>query len=316
MKNAFAIALFLIPFMILSQEKFSKEFSFVTDNDLYVSFKRDRYYTNGMFLNYRYIKDNSNNKLAKKIFEWQLGHEMFTPYKPVVTNINDHDRPFAGYLYGGFSVKNIYKKNSILDYGVQIGIVGPNAYGQELQEFIHDIYGFKKAEGWEYQIQNAFGFNLKASFIQRLAFNETKTFDLNLETLAQVGTIYTDVSAGLNMRLGFIPLQDIINSIGYNTNLNNDNTIYKRETESFFYIKPMVRYAFYDATLQGSFLNTSSEITKELIPVVFDLQVGLKFTANRFNFGYVFNYNTSKSENLRYTYGNKYGTIVVSYLIR
>ncbi|WP_334058609.1 lipid A deacylase LpxR family protein [Polaribacter sp. P097] len=316
MKNAFAIAFFLIPFLIFSQDKFSKEFSFVTDNDLYVSFKRDRYYTNGMFLNYRYIKNTSNDKLAKKIFEWQLGHEMFTPYKAIVTDTSDHDRPFAGYLYGGFSIKNVYKENKILNYGVQIGIVGPNAYGQELQEFIHNIYGFQKAEGWKHQIQNALGFNLGASYIQRLATNESKTFDLNLETKAQIGTIYTDISAGLNLRLGFIPLQDLMNTIAYNTNLNNKNTIYKREGESFFYIKPMVRYALYDATLQGSFLNKGSEVTKELIPVVFDMEVGLKFTANRFNFGYAFNYNTSKSEDLRYTYGNKYGTIIVSYLIR
>ena len=78
----------------------------------------------------------------------------------------------------------------------------------------------------------------------------------------------------------------------------------------------MLRYALYDATLQGSFLNKGSEVTKELIPLVFDIQFGLKFTVNRFNFGYIFNYNTSKSKDLRYTYGNKYGTINLNYLLR
>ena len=80
-------------------------------------------------------------------------------------------------------------------------------------------------------------------------------------------------------------------------------------------MKPFVRYAFYDATIQGSFLNRYSEVTKELIPLVFNLELGLKFTANRFHFGYVYNYNTNKSKNLRKDNGNNYGTIAVHYLL-
>jgi len=81
------------------------------------------------------------------------------------------------------------------------------------------------------------------------------------------------------------------------------------------YIKPLVRYTLYDATIQGSFLNTTSEVTKEVVPFVFHLELGLKFTANRFHFGYIFNYNTNKSKNLRYDNGNNYGTVSVHYLL-
>ena len=107
-----------------------------------------------------------------------------------------------------------------------------------------------------------------------------------------------------------------MNSIAFNSHLNDDSTNYNRAIESFFYIKPMLRYALYDATLQGSFLNTNSEVTRELVPFVFNLEIGFRFTAKRFNFGYIFNYNTSKSEDLRYTYGNKFGTIAIHYLLR
>jgi len=81
----------------------------------------------------------------------------------------------------------------------------------------------------------------------------------------------------------------------------------------FFFIKPMLRYVAYDATIQGSFLNKTSQVTKEIIPFVFSFQLGIKFTVQNFNFGYYFNYNTNKSKGLRYVNGNEFGRIILSY---
>lgn len=314
-KNRLLFCLLLVPFSIIAQQKFSKEISFTTDNDLYVSFDRDRYYTNGMFLNYRYITKNENITLEKKIFEWEIGHEMFTPNKSIVQTIDEHDRPFAAYLYGSFGVKNVYKNNKILNYNLQVGVLGPNAFGKELQDFIHNIYGFKKATGWQFQIKNAFAFNFDVDYIRFLGKNNMNTIDISWVNTAKLGTIYTNVSSGFYVRFGLNPLEKIINSIAFNTNLNDATTTSTRAIESFIFVKPTLRYAFYDATLEGSFLNSTSLVTKEIIPVVFNLEIGLKFTANRFNFGYTFNYNTSKSKGLRYTYGNKYGTLNINYLL-
>jgi hypothetical protein len=316
MKYLFCFFFILSSFVIFSQEKFSKEVSFITENDLYVSTQRDRYYTNGMFLNYRYLTKTENPKLEKKIFEFQVGHEMYTPYKAGVNSIDEHDRPFAAYFYGSFGVNRIYKKNRIFNTSVQLGVIGSKAYGKELQEVIHELYGFREVTGWQFQIKNAFAINLSTEYVHHIATNKTNDLDISWVNSARLGTVYTDVSTGFYSRIGTIPLTKIINSIAFNTNLNDDTTDFTREVETFFFIKPMVRYAVYDATLQGSFLATDSQVTKELIPIVFDLEVGFRFTANRFNFGYVFNYNTSKSEGLRYTYGNKFGSISVQYLIR
>jgi hypothetical protein len=314
MKYKFLLSLLFVPLFILSQEKYAKEFSFDNDNDLNVSVNRDRYYTNGMFLSFRHLTTPKNENIEKRIFEWQIGHEMFTPHKSIVKTINEHDRPFAGYLYGSFGINRAYKSNKIWNTSVQLGLVGPDAYAKELQEVIHNIYGFQESVGWKHQVKNAFAFNLSTTYIDQLFTNETNNFDISWVNDAKLGTVYTNISSGFYSRIGMKPLAKIINSTGFNTNLNDDTTSFKRQIESFFYIKPTVRYAFYDATLQGSFLNTSSEVTKELIPLVFNVEVGVRFTANRFNFGYVFNYNTSKSEGLRYTYGNKFGTIAIHYL--
>ncbi|PQJ81512.1 lipid A deacylase LpxR family protein [Polaribacter glomeratus] len=315
MKYSFYFCLLFLSFQILSQEKFSKEITLTTDNDLYVSSKKDRYYTNGMFLNYRYLSKTKKENQEKRIFEIEIGHEMYTPYKAIVENINDHDRPFASYLYGSFGVNRIYKNDKILKTSIQIGVIGPDAFGKELQDFIHDIYGFKRAIGWEYQIKNAFGLNFNTEYSQFLVKDESSNYDVSWINEAKLGTVYTNISSGFYARLGLKTLAKITNSIAFNTNLNDENTAFKRETESFLYIKSMVRYALYDATLQGSFLNTTSPVTKELIPLVFQLEAGLKFTANRFNFGYAFHFSTNKSNQLRNDNGNIFGTISFHYLL-
>ncbi len=311
----FTLTLFVSSFSI-AQEKFSKEISLITDNDLYVSAVRDRYYTSGIFLTYRYLSSKKNESLEKRIFEWKIGQEMYSPYKAVVENVNEHDRPFAGYLYGSFGINRVYKKPQILKTSIQIGLIGSNSYAEELQEFIHDIYNFKKAIGWKYQIEKAFALNFNAEYLKTILKTKKNGFDVTWANEINLGTVYTNVATGFNARIGFKPLQKISNSIAFNSNLNNEQNNSFREIESFFYIKPMLRYAAYDATLQGSFLNNKSVVTKELVPLVFKIELGLRFTANRFNFGYDFIYNTKKSKGLRYTYGHKYGRITINYLLR
>lgn len=300
---------------VFSQQKFSREFSFVNDNDLFVSTVKDRYYTNGIFLSYRYLANSERGNLEKRIFQWQIGHKMFTPYKAIVTSKADHDRAFAAYLYGGFGFTNVYKTNKIFSTSVEVGVIGENAFGKELQNFIHDIYGFKRATGWEYQIKNALGINFYASYEAFLVKNPSGFYDLTWVNSANIGSVFTDISSGIYGRIGFKPVQKIANSIAFKTNLNNQNTNDVREIESFLFIKPTLRVALYDATIQGSFLNPGSEVTTALFPLVFQLEVGFKFTANRFHFAYVYNYNTSRSQGLRFENGNKFGTISVHYLM-
>lgn len=301
----------LFSLSIVSQRKYAKEFSFLNDNDLYTSTFRDRYYTNGMFFTYRYISNNKSDKLEKKIYEFQLAHKMYTPFKATVDLKGNHDRPFAGHLYGSFSVNHFYKNESILKTSLQVGTLGPSALGQELQDLIHDIYGFKKAIGWKYQIKNAVALNLDASYIKKIAKNNI--LDINWVNNARLGTVHTDLSTGIYGRIGLKPLQSIINSIAFNGNLNNKNTNSNNKIESFFYIKPMFSYVIYDATIQGSFLNKTSPITFELEPFKFTTEIGIRFTLNRFNFGYAVNYHTKKLKNTRVPRGNTYGTIQLNY---
>lgn len=314
-KNNFFFVFLFTSVVLFSQENYSKEISLVSDNDLYTSAYKDKYYTNGTFLSYRYLTSNKSNKTNKRIIEWQVAHKMYTPYSPFLIASSLHDRPFAAYLYGSYAVNRVYKNNSIFTSAIELGTIGPSAKGQELQKLIHDIYGFKDAIGWKYQIKDAFGINLKATFVRPIKTNYSNRFDFNWFNNLNLGTVFTDISTGFYSRIGFKPLQQLANSIAFNTNLNSKDSKFNNKPESFLYLKSTLNYAIYDATVQGSFLNNTSPVTKELIPLTFNVDFGIRFTANRFNFGYALRYDTNKIKNLRYKNGNVYGTISINYLI-
>jgi len=301
---------------IFSQKKFSKEISFITENDLYTSTYDDRYYTNGMFLSFKYVSKEKDETLEKKIFAWEIGHKMYTPNKATTLDIKNHDRPFAGYLYSSFSINRIYKNNQSFKTILQLGVIGSNAFSKELQDFIHKIYGFNKTVGWKHQIKNALALNFNAEYNKFLIKDTSNHYDLSWINSGKIGTVFTNVTSGFLVRVGFKPLQSLANSIAFNTNINSKNTSYFRAVESFVFIKPSIRYAFYDATLEGSFLNKNSEVTTELTPLIFSLEIGFKFTANRFNYGYTINYNTNKSKNLKFNNGHKYGAINFNYVLK
>lgn len=311
MKKITVLAFIFLIELSFGQEQFSKQFSFITDNDLYTSVNRDRYYTSGIFLSYKYAAKNLKRKEINRIYEWKIGHEMYTPQKAIVSNISLHDRPFAAYFYGSFGIMRVFERY-IFRTNLELGMVGPSALGRELQDVIHDIYGFKKAVGWQYQISDGLGVNLDASFIKSLFSGKKEQIDVNWISNASVGTVYTNIATGLYSRIGFVPLQKISNSIAFDTHLKRNAN--QRKGESFLFINPMLRYAFYDATLEGSLFNNSSIITKAIKPLVFHLQIGFLFTANRFNLGYVYHFSTSTSQGLVHDSGNSYGTISLSYL--
>ena len=313
MKFCSALLVFLFTITGFSQEKFSKEFSFVSDNDLYVSSAKDQYYTNGLFFTYRAIASDFGN-LTKKIYEFQIGHEIYTPFKPTTSSILGHDRPFAAYLYGSFGVIRAYQNNTILKSNVQLGVVGPDAYGEELQDFIHDIYNFKEAVGWKYQINNTLAVNIDLEYAKALNKTELKYTDINFISKIRFGTIFNELTAGFMGRIGFKKLQKLDNSIVYNTHLNSEKSKNVRGIESFIYYEPSITYVLYDATIEGSLFNDKSPVTFNPKAIRLDLEIGYLFTSRKWVFGYVYHIHSDKLNNLRGDGGNDYGRLRFSYL--
>ncbi|MCD8405748.1 lipid A deacylase LpxR family protein [Tenacibaculum dicentrarchi] len=313
MKQKIFFFLIFCKAILFAQQKQAKEFSILTDNDLYISLEQDRYYTNGIFLKYRYLAKKWSKNIDKKIIEIQVGNQMYTPFKASVEHPKNHDRPFAGYSFGSFGVSKFYKDNSLLKTTLQIGILGAASKSKELQSFIHNLYGYKKITGWKYQIKNTVGINLKIAHIKSLS---KETFaDINWINSFNIGTIHTNLATGFYGRLSLKPLEKITNSIAFNANLNNEKTTYTNKIESFVYIKPMLHYIAYDATIKGGFLSDNkSPITYQIIPFKVSTEIGIRFTAKQYNFGYAINYHSKKLKSARVPDYNFYGTLQFNYV--
>jgi hypothetical protein len=311
MRIIFFLFFISISFCGLSQTSFSNEFSLLTDNDLYTSTYRDRYYTNGLFLTFRTVSNLKNEKLAKKIHSFQIGHMMFTPIKATLPFASTHDRPFAGYFYGEYGQSRFFTSQNVLITNLQLGVIGPNAKGQELQNFMHQIYNYPEAKGWKHQIENAFAINLNTTFIKHFKKASTTNFDLNSYNELKAGTIFTSISTGLYTRFGLKKLQKTSNSVSFNSNLNNQAN--QSFSESFFFLKPMLNYILYDATIQGSFLNKTSPVTYDVKPFNFSLELGYKYYYKRFLYGYTFHFHTKKLKSSRASKSNTYGSIYIGY---
>lgn len=296
-----------------SQSSFSKEFSLLSDNDLYTSTYRDRYYTNGLFLNYRVLAKKTTKKVIKKINSYQIGHMMYTPTKATLPFASTHDRPFAGFFYFQYGQSRFFKNEDFLITDIQLGVIGSKAKGEDLQNFIHGIYNYPEASGWTHQIKNAIAINLNGTYIKRLSKLSTSFFDLNSQNQLKIGTIFTDISSGIYSRIGLKKLQPLNNSAAFNSNLNNGTN--SNQSESFFFINPKLSYVFYDATIQGSFLNKNSPVTFEVKPIVFSFELGYKYYYNRFLYGYTFHFHTKKLKSSRASNSNSYGGIYIGYYI-
>jgi hypothetical protein len=286
------------------------EVGLITDNDLYTSSRNDMYYTNGLELFYRFKTKNGNLKIAKELTEFRLGQYIYSPRFIDSPNKALVDRPYAGYLFGEYGKSLFYKSQSVLKIDFQLGYVGPNAFGEEVQSSLHKLVGYKEVLGWENQIKNALAIQTHLLFSRKLFTNmPSSKMDLHWRSEANFGTILTGATTGFVSRIAIKKLLPVNSSNLY------DGAIDSSESEFYFYIAPSINYQLYDASIQGSLFSNNSPITFSLVPWRFNSEAGFKYRKNNLNLSYVFNYR-GKELYSKTISGYFYGSIGVSYLLK
>ncbi len=294
------IKLFTLLILIFSAagafaQSHSNEIGVETDNDSYLMQGSDRYYTDGIFLYFRHalkVKDKDSAKVKNKVLGFEIGQKIFNPQTGSIYYEHDGqladqpyliDRPFAGYLYAGANLNLLYSNESNLKLSAQLGVVGPAAMGKQVQDFVHDNFGFYHPSGWEYQVNNDFEINLSAEYNRLIA--RASWIDLTAQGYANLGLGFSGAGLGPIVRLG--TFNQLYNSITTQSTASNGNIkglLHKHEL--FFYYKPLINYVAYDATIQGGLFDNHSgmEITKDKEPFIFSQELGVGLTFNRFVF--------------------------------
>lgn len=225
-------------------------FRFNYDNDYFDS--SDEFYTQGY--NFEWVspilKKNPLNKVLygssdeSTKFGLSFEHIGFTPSDIVSKEIQFDDRPFsAALMLKSFSlVENKIKKTRIASQ-LNLGMMGPIAFGKEMQTGIHKAINGAIPGGWKNQIANDVVINYKLDFEKELL--RLKNFLLvNANASLNIGTLFTNASIGFNSSLGLL------------------QNIEKPQGMTFFiYGQPIVYMIGYDATLQGGLFNKNSPYT-------------------------------------------------------
>jgi len=286
--TGFYLFLFLSFFStLIYAQNFKNELGLKSDNDSYLGQGSDRYYTNGLFLNFRHALDQQKlpQGIEKKTYEITLGQKMFNPYSGYAPDPASQDRPFAGYLYAEGAMNWFYSNESILKTSVQVGTTGKNSLAEAGQELLHRVIGFYDLEGWDYQIKNELALNLSAQYTRLLGRVADNAVEFSFEGYANLGTTFTGAGAGLLFRTG--SLNQLFNSAYTNAVIgNNAKTKALVKREFFFYAKPQLNLVGYDATIQGSLFNNDSPVTFGQKPFVFAQQLGVDYSSQRFTFDF------------------------------
>ena len=300
---ALTIGIFLFGFQASAQQ-YKNEFGFQSDNDSYLAQGSDRYYTNGLFLNYRFAARPSDMHpdLEKKVVELSAGQMIFNPRSGFRPDPETQDRPFAGYLYVGAAMNWFKKDEQMFRASVQIGTTGPNSLAQDGQELLHRTFGFYETAGWAYQIKNEAAVNASVQYVRLLQRAANTKTDFSFEGYVNAGTTFSGAGAAVLFRAG--NLEQLFNSASYYSRVGF--AAQQPRNELFFYAKPQLNVVAYDATIQGSMFSNNSPVTYGVKPLVFSQQVGVNYSSGRLtlDFNATFKTREVKSSALAHQFGS------------
>ena len=268
-------------------------FRFHYDNDYFAA--SDENYTQGYNLEFvsTWFDKNPIKKLLLKPKDFKLKHGIaiehigFTPNRYDLPEIQVNDRPFAAaIMLKSFIIAENDIRHTRLHSSFSLGIIGPGAFGEEMQVGIHKATGNKEPLGWRHQIKNDIVANY-AIGIEQQVLSVDDFFSFQVQSNLNIGTLFTNVSAGTNLLLG-----KFNNSFSSEDNKNN--------FQIYIYAQPIFTLVGYDATLQGGLITRDS-------PYVI-ASGNLERLTTQFNFGLIVQTRTMYFEYTRSSITKEFST--------
>jgi len=258
------------------------------ENDVYIFQNIDRYYSNGVFLNYRFVPgtDLVDTLKHKRILEIGIAQKFWTPQNLTLDDPEDYDRPYAGMLNLSFRRAEFRRENSRLSYGLDFGIMGKASGAQAFQEWYHKVFGFPRPLGWEYQVPNTLILDLKFEYDHQFVLVPQK-LDVISSTAASLGTGFTHAVQRFDIRTG--KLRKLSESAFFNALIGSGSR--NIAVHNYFFLGYGLQYVGHDTTIQGKISDNKEEYPhgEEIISWVRHLRVG--FATNSENTTFKITYN-------------------------
>ena len=285
---------------------------FSWDNDFLniVGKGTDKYYSGGLKFEVLYKNKRTKNCITdkalltfradtNKIYSWSVTQKTFTPEDIKRTVMYDGDWPYAAGLYlshNVFSVNN--KKNIAIRSGFDVGVLGPSAFGGEVQSWLHGVIHYARPQGWSHQINNTLILNFNEAIEPKLFATQNLEIIGNAE--ADFGTTLNSTKMGIQVRLGKL----------------NDYFAPKAGNKQIFLTYSFnANWVLYDAYLEGGLFDKTNlkESTRleyklsssEINNFYFENKASLNLIFKNWSFIYTQTYTTPQTKRTdEHSYGN------------
>lgn len=238
----------------------------------------------------------------KMRISYSIGQNIFTPEDISRSDPSRDDRPYAGWLYAGIGL--VAASDQRLDkLELDVGVVGPYSFADEVQTRWHDMIGITKPEGWGSQIRTEPGFAL---FYER-SWRRLRDIDLTgivpIENFGvdmtphiggALGNVFIHGTGGVTFRIG----DDLRNDFGPpKLRPNLPGTDFFEPDDSigwYLFAGGELRLVGRNIFLDGNTFRNSRRVNK--VPVVADFQIGAAITFGRARFSYTQVFRTKEFE--------------------
>lgn len=196
-----------------------RAFAVFLDNDSLATWPHDdRWYTSGVGL--RWIHEAGGTGLHARVGEaWCAGsacgdgarifrvttlvQRLYNPADSSLDRPQPNDRPYAGWLAIGSAVV-LREPSSQARFEVQLGVIGPGALGEPVQNGVHRLLGLDEARGWRSQLRPRATLQFGAAGLGRHR-GPLAGLDGVHRVALDVGTVTARASAGAMLRWGTPP---------------------------------------------------------------------------------------------------------------
>ena len=215
---------------------------------------------------------------------------IYTPKSILDPEIRPDDRPYAGWAYAGFIGQRTNRDATtpvFEHWELDAGALGPMSRAGDVQKWVHENFDEQHPEGWEYQVRDEVGLDLKYQRRWRfdLMTSERPTgpgLQLIPDAGATLGTLHINATAGATLRFGWnLPddfgpgrmryADDFTRPLGSSDGLD-------RGISGYFFVRPGVRAVAHDATLGNSFFRNDNPVEVDSQPVGGDVAAGVVVT--------------------------------------
>jgi lipid A 3-O-deacylase len=194
----------------------------IEEDDYWAPDNHDRHYTHGIRFSgtsgevkdpfwlgpFRWLPlfPDAGTASVSRRYEILAGQNMYTPDDTARFVPDPHDRPYAGWLYGGAAVLQDTDTRQFDRFAVRLGTIGPSSGAGALQTKWHLLISVARPNGWHAQLPDEPTLDLfrerKWRLHAPLVAGSALEFDAIPQVSLRVGTVYDYVAAGGMIRFG------------------------------------------------------------------------------------------------------------------